>query len=48
MENLKIFEMPVPGYLGFPAFAFECFTIRPVRQSCVAGTRIRSLAEPAR
>ena len=27
MENLKIFEMPVPGYLGFPAFAFECFTM---------------------
>jgi len=27
MERLKIFEMPVPGYLGFPAFAFECFTM---------------------
>jgi len=27
MEDLKIFEMPVPGYLGFPAFAFECFTM---------------------
>ena len=27
MENLKIFEMPVPGYLGFPAFALECFTM---------------------
>jgi hypothetical protein len=27
MEQLKIFEMPVPGYLGFPAFAFECFTM---------------------
>ena len=27
MEHLKIFEMPVPGYLGFPAFAFECFAI---------------------
>src|SRR5262249_29833348 len=27
MENLKIFEMPVPGYLGFPAFAFECLTM---------------------
>jgi hypothetical protein len=23
--NLKIFEMPVPGYFGFPAFALECF-----------------------
>jgi hypothetical protein len=27
MENLRIFEMPVPGYLGFPAFALECFTM---------------------
>jgi hypothetical protein len=27
MDNLKIFEMPVPGYFGFPAFALECFTI---------------------
>jgi hypothetical protein len=27
MENLKVFEMPVPGYLGFPAFAVECFTM---------------------
>jgi hypothetical protein len=27
MEHLKLFEMPVPGYLGFPAFAIECFTM---------------------
>ncbi|MBI3401794.1 MAG: hypothetical protein HY048_10265 [Acidobacteria bacterium] len=27
MEHIKIFEMPVPGYLGFPAFALECFTM---------------------
>ncbi len=27
MEHTKIFEMPVPGYLGFPAFALECFTM---------------------
>jgi hypothetical protein len=27
MENLKIFEMPVPGYLGFPPFALECFAM---------------------
>jgi hypothetical protein len=25
--NVKIFEMPVLGYLGFPAFAVECWTI---------------------
>ena len=27
MEQLKIFEMPLPGYLGFPAFALECCTM---------------------
>jgi hypothetical protein len=27
MERLKIFEMPLPGYVGFPAFALECFTM---------------------
>ena len=27
LERFKIFEMPVPGYLGFPAFALECFTM---------------------
>lgn len=26
-EKLKIFEMPVLGYFGFPAFALECFTM---------------------
>ncbi len=27
LENLKMFEMPLPGYLGFPPFAVECFTM---------------------
>lgn len=27
MPNLKIFEMPLPGYFGFPPFALECFTM---------------------
>jgi hypothetical protein len=27
MEHVKVFEMPLPGYLGFPAFALECFTL---------------------
>ena len=26
-EHLKIFEMPVLGYFGFPAFSLECFTM---------------------
>ena len=27
LPNVKIFEMPVVGYGGFPAFAVECFTM---------------------
>jgi len=27
MERVKIFEMPLPGYVGFAAFALECFTM---------------------
>jgi hypothetical protein len=27
LPRLKIFEMPVLGYFGFPAFALECFTM---------------------
>ena len=27
LQNVKLFEMPLPGYLGFPAFALECFTM---------------------
>jgi hypothetical protein len=26
-QNAKIFEMPLPGFLGFPAFALECFVM---------------------
>jgi hypothetical protein len=41
MEHLKIFEMPVPGYFGFPAFALECFTmyvfVRAVFSYAVSG-----------
>lgn len=27
MPGVRIFEMPLPGYAGFPAFAVECFTM---------------------
>jgi hypothetical protein len=27
LARVKIFEMPLPGYLGFPPFALECFTM---------------------
>jgi hypothetical protein len=25
--SLKLFEMPLPGYLGFPPFALECYAM---------------------
>jgi hypothetical protein len=27
LEKIKVFEMPLPGYLGFPAFAVEVFVM---------------------
>lgn len=37
--HVKIFEMPIAGYLGFPAFALECFTMYVfVRQSFWRGS----------
>jgi hypothetical protein len=27
MQDVRVFEMPLPGYLGFPAFALECFVM---------------------
>jgi hypothetical protein len=27
MGSLKLFEMPLPGYLGFPPFALECYAM---------------------
>jgi hypothetical protein len=27
LQGWKVFEMPLPGYLGFPAFALECFVM---------------------
>ena len=27
LPEVRVFEMPVPGYLGFPAFALECFAM---------------------
>jgi hypothetical protein len=27
LEQLKLFEMPIPGFFGFPPFAVECFVL---------------------
>jgi hypothetical protein len=51
MADAKLFEMPLPGYVGFSAFALECFTmyefVRAVarrwvlaRADCAPGRRI--------
>lgn len=48
MPNMKIFEMPLPGYLGFPPFALECFTMYvSVRILHRSFTGARTTAEPA-
>jgi hypothetical protein len=44
MEHIKIFEMPLPGYLGFPAFSLECFTMYViVRRAFTTGGRAVAL-----
>jgi hypothetical protein len=43
MEQVKVFEMPLPGYLGFPAFAVECFTMYACLRA-LSGRRGRPIA----
>jgi hypothetical protein len=38
-EQVKLFEMPLPGYLGFPPFAVECFVMYAFVRALVAGPR---------
>lgn len=42
-QEWKIFEMPLPGYLGFPCFALECFAmyefLGTLRNRLAAGRR---------
>jgi hypothetical protein len=48
MENLKLFEMPLPGYLGFPAFAVECFTMYVFVRTVLAFDRRGPASRPGR
>jgi hypothetical protein len=42
--DIKIFEMPVLGYFGFPPFALECFTMYTfIRRLLWRGTRRRQI-----
>ena len=36
--DLKLFEMPVLGYLGFPPFALECFALYHFLRGCLLGS----------
>jgi hypothetical protein len=48
MEHTKLFEMPLPGFLGFPPFAVECFTmytfVRTLVLKLTPGIRGREIA----
>jgi len=44
LENLKLFEMPLLGFLGFPVFALECWSVFHL----LACFGISTPAEPAR
>ena len=46
LGNVKIFEMPVLGYLGFPPFAVECWAIYVFVRSLLGGRVVRELEEP--
>ncbi len=44
MQDWKIFEMPLPGYFGFPPFALECFTMYAFVRRLVWRGKTRSIA----
>ena len=47
-QQWKIFEMPVPGYLGFPPFAVECFVMYVTASWLVSGALRRRPAAGVR
>ncbi len=38
-QDIKIFEMPAPGYFGFPPFALECFTMYVTARWLIGGMK---------
>jgi hypothetical protein len=44
-QRWKIFEMPLPGYFGFPAFAVECWVMYEFLRAL--GRRLRAVRERA-
>lgn len=52
MSDLKMFEMPLPGYLGFPPFAVECFAmyvcLRWISRRLLRSSPAAGILEPGR
>jgi hypothetical protein len=50
LQGWKIFEMPLPGYLGFPPFAVECFVmyefLKSVRRQVAGQPELGGLESP--
>lgn len=44
LPELRLFEMPVVGYTGFPAFALECFTMYVTVRRRILGTGGRPIS----
>lgn len=47
-QDWKIFEMPAPGFLGFPPFALECFTMYVTARWLVGGRKPAAARRPVR
>jgi len=43
LPNIRLFEMPLPGYLGFPAFALECFAMYVCARRLLWRGRVRPI-----
>ena len=44
LGRLKVFEMPVLGYLGFPPFALECWAMYQWVRGRISGEPVRDAA----
>lgn len=40
LGEIKVFEMPILGYLGFPPFAIECYTMYYLAQNLLVKARV--------
>ena len=40
LSEIKLFEMPVLGFLGFPPFALECYVLYQFAKTALRGDRL--------